>query len=165
MKGALDIHRALLARDTPHEIVRLPRVVLSADEIPDALGLDAVQCIAVRMYVVDGLLAAVAVPAGQTPEPAAVLCALEARSLRAATAEEVNTRTDYAAGLVSPLLLPDDLPLLVDVELSVHDVLYAPTGDSGTAIGIRTGDLLGASGGQVAELSHAPLDVAVHLEA
>ncbi len=157
MKGALDIHRELLARDIPHEIVRLPRLVLNADEIPDALGLTADQCVAVRMYVVDRELVAVGVPAGQTPDPTALLSTFTAGSVRPATAQEVNSRTDYAAGLVSPVLLPDDVQLYVDAALGASDVLYTPTGDTGTALGIRTGDLLVVTGARVADLSQAPL--------
>lgn len=157
MKGALDIHRELLGRDIPHEIVRLPRVVLQADEIPDALGLSASRCVAVRMYVADGDLVAVAVPAGSTPEPSALLTAVGARGLRPATAQEVNARTDFAAGLVCPVLLPDDVPLYADAVIGTEDVLYAPTGDTGTALGIRSGDMLVVSGALVAELSKAPL--------
>lgn len=165
MKGALDIHRELLSRDVPHEIVRLPRVVLQADEIPDALGLTPAQCVAVRMYVADGDLVAVGVSAGRTPEPAALLAALGARALRPATAAEVNARTDFAAGLVSPVLLPDDVPLYVDTALGASDVLYAPTGDTGTALGIRTGELLVVTGARVADLSEAPLtEVMAHFE-
>jgi prolyl-tRNA editing enzyme YbaK/EbsC (Cys-tRNA(Pro) deacylase) len=166
MKGALDIHRELLARDVPHEIVRLPRVVLTADEIPDALGLAPALCLAVRMYVADGDLAAVGVPAGGTPDPAALLAALGARSLRPATAQEVNTRTDFAAGLVSPVLLPDDVPLLVDASVGSSDVLYAATGDTGTVLGIHTGDLLVVSGARVADLTTTPLaEVVLNIDA
>jgi prolyl-tRNA editing enzyme YbaK/EbsC (Cys-tRNA(Pro) deacylase) len=157
MKGALDVHRELLTRDVPHEIVRLPRVVLHADEIPEALGLPQAQCLALRMYVADGDLIAVGVPAGATPDPTALLAALGTRSLRPATAQEVNARTDYAAGLVSPVLLPDDVPLYVDASVGLSDVLYAPTGDTGTVLGIRTGDLLVLTGARVADLSQAPL--------
>lgn len=166
MKGALDIHRELLARDVPHEIVRLPRVVLHADEIPDALGLAPEQCVAVRMYVADGDLVAVAVPAGRTPDPTALLTMLGVRSVRTATAQEVNACTDFAAGLVSPVLLPDDVPLYADASIGASDVLYAPTGDTGTALGIRTGELFVVSGARVAELLHAPLtEVMLDLDA
>lgn len=157
MKGALDIHRELLARDVPHEIVRLPHVVLGADEIPDALGLAPTQCIAVRMYDADGDLVAVGVPAGHLPHPSAVLAAVGARSLRPAGAELVNRRTDYAAGLVCPVLLPDDVPFYADVSLADADVLYAATGDTGTALGIHTGDLFVVANARVAELGHAAL--------
>lgn len=166
MKGALDIHRELLARDVQHEIVRLPRVVLQADEIPDALRLPADDCLAVRMYVADGTMVAVAVRAGQTPDPTALLAAVSARAVRPATAQEVNAKTDFAAGLVCPALLPDDVPLYVDASVGATDVLYTPTGDTGTALGIRTGDLLLVSGARVAELSHAPLtEVVIDVDA
>jgi prolyl-tRNA editing enzyme YbaK/EbsC (Cys-tRNA(Pro) deacylase) len=165
MKGALDIHRELLARDVQHEIVRLPRVVLQADEIPDALGLPADSCVAVRMYVADGQLVAVAVPAGRTPDPTALLATLSATAVRPAMAQEVNARTEFAAGLVSPVLLPDDVPLYADAALGGTEVCYTPTGDTGTALGIRVGDLLVVTGARVADLSQAPLtEVVIDLD-
>src|SRR4051812_37804255 len=69
MKDALDVHRSLLAREVPHEVIRLPRVVLSADEIPDALELPPERCVAVRMYRADEQVAAVIVRAGATAHP------------------------------------------------------------------------------------------------
>jgi prolyl-tRNA editing enzyme YbaK/EbsC (Cys-tRNA(Pro) deacylase) len=164
MKGALDVHRELLARDVPHEIVRLPRVVLQADELPDALALSPQRCVAVRMYVADGDLVAVAVQAGHTPDPTALLAALGCRALRPASAEEVNRRTDYAAGLVCPVLLPGDVPLYADADLGSHDVLYAPTGDTGTALGIRTGDLLVVSGARIADLARPLTEIVLVLD-
>lgn len=149
MKGALDIHRELLARDVPHEIVRLPRAVLQADEIPDALGLDPTRCLTVRLFVGDGRLVAVAMPAGAVADHTDLGRQLGVGTLRPATAAETNQHTDYGAGLVSPLLLPDDVDLYVDASLAAYDVVYAPTGDTGTAIGIRTADLLGVTGGRL----------------
>src|SRR3954467_1687007 len=152
MKDALDVHRSLLAREVPHEVVRLPRVVLSADEIPDALGLPAERCIAVRMYRADEQFAAVLVRAGDTPHPGAVLAALGARTLRLARADEVNALTDFAAPLVSPVLLPDSVRVLAAACVGHTDVVYAPTGDSGTVLGISSRWLLTASRASVTEL-------------
>ena len=54
----------------------------------------------------------------------------------------------------------------VDASVGATDVLYTPTGDTGTALGIRTGDLLLVSGARVAELSHAPLtEVVIDVDA
>lgn len=157
MKGALDVHRELLSRDVPHEIVRLPAPVVSADDLPRALGLEAARCVAVRCYVVDGEFVAVLVSAGATPAPAALLDALGAGSLRPATASEVNAATDYAARLVSPVALPPAVPLLADSALGGPDVLYAPVGEGGLALGIHTRDLLVASGARAAALTVEPL--------
>jgi len=152
MKDALDVHRSLLAREIPHEIVRLPRPVASADEIPDALGLASQRCVVVRMYVADDRPVAVIVRAGTTPHPGAVLAAARSRALRSARPELVNELTDFAAPLVSPLLLPDSVLVLADACVGHTEVVYAPTGDTGTAVGIASRWLLTASRAAVTEL-------------
>ncbi|MCW2665261.1 MAG: hypothetical protein JWN57_223 [Frankiales bacterium] len=157
MKGALDVHRELLARDVPHEVVRLPRPVVSADDLPAALGLEPSVCVALRCYVAGTRMAVVMVRAGATPEPSALLDALGADTLRAATAAEVNAATDYAAGLVSPICLPDDVELLADSALGGADVLYTAAGEGGVALAIRTRDLLVTTGARVATLTAGPL--------
>ena len=165
MKGALDIHRELLGRDVPHEIVRLPRVVLDADQIPDALGIDPDQAVKVRLYVTGRGMIAIAAPSGRVPQREALLRAAGSASLRRATAHEVNEATDYAAGLVAPLLLPDEVPLFVDARVGRHDVVYTATGDTGTALGIATADLLVTSGARVADLTGVSLaDIVLDLE-
>lgn len=152
MKDALDVHRSLLAREIPHEIVRLPRPVTSADEIPEVIGLASQRCVVVRMYVADDNPIAVIVRAGTTPHPGAVLTAARARTLRTARPEIVNELTDFAAPLVSPFLLPDSMLVLADACIGHADVVYAPTGDGGTAVGIASRWLLTASRAAVTEL-------------
>src|SRR3954451_6719194 len=152
MKDALDVHRSLLAREVPHEIVRLPHLVLSADEIPEASGLPRERCVAVRVYQADDQVVATVVRAGELPHPGAVLAALGARTLRAAPPDVVNAVTDFAASLVSPVLIPDDMPVLADACIGHHDVVYAATGDGGTVRGIPSRWLLTASRAKVTEL-------------
>jgi prolyl-tRNA editing enzyme YbaK/EbsC (Cys-tRNA(Pro) deacylase) len=81
-----------------------------------------------------------------------VLAAAGARSLRAARPEVVNTITDFAAPLVCPVLLPESVTVLADSCVGHTDVVYAPTGDGGTALGIPSRWLLTASRASVAEL-------------
>jgi Cys-tRNA(Pro)/Cys-tRNA(Cys) deacylase len=162
VKSALDVHRQLLAADVPHEMLRLRTAVLSADDLPDALGLEVGTCVAVRCYRTIGRdgssrLCAVMVRAGDTPDPAAVLEALDAVSVRPATGAEINAATDYASNLVSPLCLPDDVLLLADSALGSSDVLYAATGESGVAVGVRTRDLLVTANARVTTLTARPL--------
>jgi Cys-tRNA(Pro)/Cys-tRNA(Cys) deacylase len=145
VRGALDVHRELLARDVPHEVVRLPTRLASVDDLPAALGLDA-GCVAVRCYLVErdgrSSFAAVLVPAGAVPGPAALLDALSARSVRPARPEQVNAATDYAAGLVCPIGLPPGVEVLVDAALEQAATSYCALGEGGVALGIRTRDLL-----------------------
>jgi prolyl-tRNA editing enzyme YbaK/EbsC (Cys-tRNA(Pro) deacylase) len=104
------------------------------------------------MYDADSQLTALCVPAGATPAPSAVLAATGARRIGLASADDVNARTEFAAGLVAPLLLPDDVPLIIDSSLASREVLYTPTGESGTALGIHARDLLTVTGATIASL-------------
>nr|MDP9497089.1 YbaK/EbsC family protein [Actinomycetota bacterium] len=158
MKGALDVHRALLARDVPHEIVRLRgTTVATADDLPRALGVETASCVAVRCYVTDVGVVAALVAADRLPEPAALLDAVGGRTLRAATADEVNAATDYTAGLVSPVCLPSEVRLVADAGLAVREVVYCPVGESGVVLGVRTADLLAVTGAQAVPLSRLPV--------
>ena len=156
MKGALDVHRELLARDVPHEMIRLRSRATSADDLPRLLGLTS-GCVTVRCYEVqrDGgpAFAAVLVPSGRVPEPTALLDALDARSLRPARPDAVNAATDYAAGLVGPLCLPPGVELLADSALGESDVSYCAVGEGSVVLGIRTRDLLVATGARATTLT------------
>lgn len=158
MKGALDVHRALLSRDVPHEIVRLRGTALaSADDLPRALGVDPASCVAVRCYATDAGVVAALLAADRHPEPAALLDAVGARTLRAAAPAEVNAATDFAAGLVSPVCLPPEVRLVADAGLAVREVVYCPVGESGVVLGVRTADLLAVTGAQAVPLSRLPV--------
>ena len=156
MRGALDVHRELLARDVPHEVVRLPSRLLSADDLPAALGLEH-GCVAVRCYAVErggrSSFAAVLVPAGAVPAPEALLDALSARSVRPARPEQVNAVTDYAAGLVCPVGLPPEVEVLADEAVLHCPTSYCALGEGGVALGIRTPDLLAVTGAGAAALT------------
>jgi Cys-tRNA(Pro)/Cys-tRNA(Cys) deacylase len=155
MIGAMDVHRELLSREIPHEIFRLPRVVLNADELPDLLRVPANQCLGTRLYFVDERPIAVAVAAQRTPQPGAVLAALDGTTLRPATSQQTNELTRYAAGLVNAAHLPVGIPLYVDAEVDVSGTLYLPTGDTGTALGIPSRTFFRLTRARVAHLVEA----------
>jgi len=156
VKGALDVHRELLARGVAHEMVRLRSRATTADDLPRLLGLTR-GCVAVRCYEVSrdsgSSFAAVLVPAGRLPEPAALLEALDAHAVRAARPDSVNAATDYAAGLVGPVCLPPEVELLADSALGGSDVCYCAVGEGEVVLGIRTLDLLVTTGARVATLT------------
>jgi prolyl-tRNA editing enzyme YbaK/EbsC (Cys-tRNA(Pro) deacylase) len=162
MKDALTIHRMLLERETLHEIVRLPRAIANADELPKALGLPAKHCLATRVYLVEPAtqgeryLAAVVVTAGVRPKAESLIGPLGARTVRPAPADDVNAATAYAAELVAPVLLPDDMPVFIEQRaidrLHMDHVVYTTTGEPRTALGIRALDLFALCGGKPVDL-------------
>jgi prolyl-tRNA editing enzyme YbaK/EbsC (Cys-tRNA(Pro) deacylase) len=159
MKDALSIHRLLLERQTAHEIVRLPHLITSADELPEVLGLPPDRCLCTRLYAdaacAGCLLAAVIVPAGTWPASGAVADTLDVEAVAPASADLVNEATDYAADLVAPLMLPDDITTLVDEKVAGGDeVVYTATGEPSTALGIRTPDLFEICGAKPVPIPH-----------
>jgi prolyl-tRNA editing enzyme YbaK/EbsC (Cys-tRNA(Pro) deacylase) len=162
MKDALAIHRMLLERETLHEIVRLPSAIANADELPRA-GLPPERCLATSVYAFTGserctagYLAAVIVPAGTAVGSESVRRVLGARTVWPARADLINTVTDYAAGLVCPLLLPESMTVLIDRRLVDRlrgdDVVYTATGEPCTALGIRALDLYASCGAEPVDL-------------
>jgi prolyl-tRNA editing enzyme YbaK/EbsC (Cys-tRNA(Pro) deacylase) len=148
----------LLERQVLHNVIRLPQRIANSDELPSTLGLATKDCVAVRCYRADAGPIAVVVAAGLWPDTELLTAAVALHSesgagLRPATRDEVNADTDYQAGLVSPLALPPTILLLADVRLLRSPVVYLPTGDPGTALGMRTRDLLTVTGARLCALT------------
>lgn len=179
MQGPVEIHRTLLAADIPHEIVQLPHSLARADSLPDVLGLPNEACLVVRLFHVapgdppagqpgplpDPLpdpqpdrpaAAAAVVAAGQTPSPGAVGAALRVRVLGVLPARSVPAVTGYLAGLVCPIGLPADVPLVVESRALTQDVVYLATGAPGSVVGLRAADLVAVTGAATAELRALP---------
>lgn len=150
MKDALAIHRLLLAHQIHHEIVRLPRPLTCADALPEMLGAAGETCVCVSVFEVParGAVEPVAVVGAVATRvaPDAVGAALRAQGVRPASSFVVNAATGYPDRLVCPLLLPDDLTVLIDQRLidclDPDGLAHTPTGERRTALRIRPRDLL-----------------------
>jgi Cys-tRNA(Pro)/Cys-tRNA(Cys) deacylase len=164
MKDALAIHRWLLAHQVHHEIVRLARPLTCAEELPETLPADPHHCVAVSLFQVTtgvgtepvAVIASVAAP----PVPGVVGGLLGARRVRAAPPFVVNAVTEYAAGLVCPLLLPYELTTLIDERLSrdlgTDVLLHTATGERHSALSLRAADLLTLLNGKTIDLTARP---------
>ncbi|GII52216.1 hypothetical protein Pth03_06050 [Planotetraspora thailandica] len=161
MKDALAIHRWLLAHQIHHEIVRLPRPLTSSDNLPEILAASPETCVAVSVFVVSGKTGTEAVAVvgsvGDPPGAKAVGAFLGAERIRPATAFTVNSETDYADGLVCPLLLPDHMTVLIDQRLidriDPDDAVHTATGERCTALRLRAFHLFQLMSGKPVDLT------------
>lgn len=157
MNNVLTLHRVLLENDIRHEIVQLPATITSADQLPAVLALPAGRCLAVRVYEVDDQYAAIIVPPDLVPPVSVIADITGGRRVCAAGEDTVSSVTGYAAGLVSPVGLPAGVPVYVDQAVADSadgaTVVYAATGESGTALGIGLADLLACCAAKPAALS------------
>ncbi|GGS80364.1 YbaK/EbsC family protein [Nonomuraea spiralis] len=158
MKDALAIHRWLLAHQVHHEIVRLPRPMTCAEELPETVSSTPGRCVVVTVFDVatrigDEVVVAVVSTAAAPPQPGAVGGLLGVRQVRRAPAFLVNSATDYTDGLVCPLLLPESLPVLIDDRLVADDApVFTATGERHTALFLRALDLLTLLRGKTVDL-------------
>ncbi len=157
MKDALAIHRWLLAHQVHHEIVRLPRPMTCVEELPGAVSAAPERCVAVTVFEVTTRLGrevvATVSSVSAPPKPGVVGGLLGVRKVRPAAAFLVNSATDYAAGLVCPLLLPRSLPVLIDDRLRPDTgPIFTATGERHTALTLRALDLLTLLSGKTVDL-------------
>ena len=158
MKDALAIHRWLLAHQVHHEIVRLPRPMTCAEELPETVSAAPDRCLMVTVLEVTtrvGREAVIAVtsPVSAPPRPGTIGGVIGARQVRPAPAHVVNSATDYADGLVCPLLLPDSLTMYIDDRVfSGPEPIFTATGERHTALSLRALDLLTLLPGKMVDL-------------
>ncbi|MDA0633724.1 hypothetical protein OUY22_09865 [Nonomuraea sp. MCN248] len=158
MKDALAIHRWLLAHQVHHEIVRLPRPITCADELPATISAAPERCVTVTVFEVAPrigrpFVVAVVHSLAAPPRPGAVGGLLGVRTVRHAPAHLVNEATDYAAGLVGPLLLPEELPVFIDDRLSADtDPIFSAIGERHAVLTMRALDLLTLLSGKTVDL-------------
>lgn len=161
MKDALAIHRWLLAHQIHHEIVRLPRTLTCSDDLPDVLGVAPETCTGVTVFevTVRGHTEPVAVvtAVSSPPKPGALGALFGAQRVTPASTFVVNSVTDYAAGLVCPLLLPEGLTVIVDQHLIAglgpDEFVHTVTGERRTALRLRAIHLFHLVGGKPLDLS------------
>jgi len=156
MKGPLDIHQFLLAHDVHHEIVRLRRHA-NTDHLAEVLGVTPRRCVALHPYragtTSGDVLVVLLAPADEPIEDALVILRLsdvlrhklgDPLLITRARGELVSSITDYLASHLAPLLLPAEVVVVTTRALSdlASAIVYTPTGDGGTALGIRACDLI-----------------------
>ncbi|MFE3452976.1 YbaK/EbsC family protein [Nonomuraea sp. NPDC059194] len=157
MKDALAIHRWLLAHQVHHEIVRLPRPMTCAEELPATISAAPERCVAVTVFERqarrDREAVAVVSTVADLPTAHAVSLLLGSGTVVPAPAFAVNAATDYAAGLVCPLLLPLELFVLVDRRMPTDGgLVFTPTGERHTALRLHALDLLRLVRGKTVDL-------------
>lgn len=129
-----------------------------SEELPEVLSASPATCVEVTIFEVTTRISrepvAVVASVGSPPRPGVIGGILSARRVRPASAFTVNSATDYAFGLVCPLLLPGELKVLVDERLHASsELVYTPTGERRTALLIRADHLLTLVSGKTVDLT------------
>jgi Cys-tRNA(Pro) deacylase len=139
------------------EVERFPAGTRTAEDAARAVGCDVAQIVKSLVFVADGRPVLALVSGANRLDPQRLAVALDAGAARRADGDEARAATGYAIGGVPPFGHRDPLPVVVDHDLLVHELVWAAAGLPDAVFAIRPGDLVRASGGRVAEIAAAPV--------
>ncbi len=147
MTDSPPVSRALTALRIPHRIFRHPGPVTSVEQAAAERGQRVTQILrSIVFRLAAGEYVMVLIPGGHQVSWPALRRYLGQSRLTMASEEEVLAATGYALGAVAPFGLPRPMRLLVDERVQAEEQVSLGSGERGTAVILRTDDLLRALG-------------------
>jgi prolyl-tRNA editing enzyme YbaK/EbsC (Cys-tRNA(Pro) deacylase) len=113
----------------------------TAQAAAEAAGCDLDQIVKSLVLVCDDRPVVALVPGDRRCDPTKVAQALEGRSARVATAQEVIDATGFSPGAVAPFPLPKVEDVLMDRALYGHPLVWAGAGSERHMVGIAPSEL------------------------
>jgi prolyl-tRNA editing enzyme YbaK/EbsC (Cys-tRNA(Pro) deacylase) len=153
MRGSIEVHRYLTERQIPHEFYRLGRPLRNIDEVAALLDLLPSHVVTAELFESKTAPVLALVPAGVCASVANVARASDETRIRPATPARVTEHTGFLAGWLPPVGHERTSRAVLDADLAEVDVLYAPGGDPGVMLVLRSGDLIRATAATVAPLA------------
>jgi prolyl-tRNA editing enzyme YbaK/EbsC (Cys-tRNA(Pro) deacylase) len=158
VRGSIEVHRYLTERDVPHEFYRLERPLRRVEGAAALLGLDPGIVVSGELFEIVGGHVLALVPSSACASSEAVAIAAGKPRSRPLSKVRVAAHTGFLADWLPPVGHERPSRGLVDEALVGADVLYAPGGDPGVMLIIRSADLIRATAADVVALTGRPED-------
>lgn len=138
------------------EVWEYPEATATAQAAANAVGCRVAEIAKTLLFLVGGKAVAV-VTCGDMKVKSSRLKQASGLSgkVKLPQADEVLSYTGYMPGGVCPFLLPEDLPLFLDISLQRFSVVYAAAGNNHSAVPITVAQLQQLTGGGLAQLCDA----------
>jgi prolyl-tRNA editing enzyme YbaK/EbsC (Cys-tRNA(Pro) deacylase) len=153
VRGSIDVHRYLTERDVPHEFYRLERPLRRVDKAAGLLELEPAIVVTPELFEVAGGHALALVPSSTCASADAIARSVGTIRARPLSKLRVAAHTGFLADWLPPVGHEKPSRALIDATLLDADVLYAPGGDPGVMLTLRSADLLRATAADIAELA------------
>ena len=140
------------------DVREFPDGTRTAADAARAIGCQVDQIVKSMVFAADNEPVLVLTSGGNRVDVVKVGKQRSAAVVRKADAEEVRAATGYAIGGTPPFGHARHLPVLVDRHLTGFDVVWAAAGTPRHVFPISPGDLVRATGGQVADITLAKDD-------
>ena len=143
------------ARSSGLEIVveRFPGGTRTAADAALAVGCDVAQIVKSLVFVADGDPLVALVSGANRVDVARLADATHTTHVRKADGDEARAATGYAIGGVPPFGHATAVRVVVDRDLTEHDVVWAAAGLPDAVFAIAPADLVRVSGAQVVEIA------------
>jgi prolyl-tRNA editing enzyme YbaK/EbsC (Cys-tRNA(Pro) deacylase) len=135
----------------PVEVHRFPQGTKTAADAAAAIGCSIDQIVKSLVFMADGQAFLALTSGANRADPSRLAGLLGAGEVRRASADEAREATGFAIGGTPPFGHPRPLPVLIDRDLLVHDVLWAAAGTPDAVFPIVPDDLVRSSGGRPAD--------------
>jgi prolyl-tRNA editing enzyme YbaK/EbsC (Cys-tRNA(Pro) deacylase) len=153
VRGSVDVHNFLVARDVPHEVLPVPGRTRSAERLAALLELPLEEVGKVVVFEGTAGGVAVVVPAGSTVDTERVRKAARRPDLEPASDDRAAELTGYLAESMPPVGLPNEFAVILDRALARDSVLYFTGGEARAVLKIRGRDLARATRAKVASIA------------
>jgi prolyl-tRNA editing enzyme YbaK/EbsC (Cys-tRNA(Pro) deacylase) len=156
VRGSIEVHRYLTERDIPHEFYRLERPLRRVEEAAALLDLDPTIVVSGELFEIVGGHALALLPSSSCASSLAVARAIGVPRSRPLSKVRVAAHTGFLADWLPPVGHERPSRALIDETLVDADVLYAPGGDPGVMLTLRSSDLIRATAADIVELAASP---------
>ncbi len=143
---------ALRAKGVEAQILEFPQGTRTAPEAASAVGTTAAQIVKSLVFLADGRPVLVLASGANRVNVTKLAGVASANAVEKASADVVRDATGYAIGGVPPVGHARRLPVYIDRDLMVFDVVYAAAGTPNTVFPIDPRILQRLTGGTVADL-------------
>lgn len=154
MSRAIDrfLEAARAAGLTP-EVRRFPEGTRTAADAARAIGCDVAQIVKSLVFVADGRALLALTSGANRVDTAALAGVVGVGQVRRATPEEARAATGFAVGGTPPFGHPSRLQTFLDVDLLVHEEVWAAAGTPDAVFPLTPADLVRISGARAIEFA------------
>ena len=128
------------------EIERFPQGTRTAADAAAAIGCEVSAIVKSLVFMVDDRPVVSLVPGDRRLDPAALAGVIGGNGARRASLDEARAATGYAAGGTPPFGYPEPVPVVADLGLRRHEVVWAAGGTPDTVFPIDPVKLVEATG-------------------
>jgi len=153
MKSSVDVHRFLLEKGVPHEIVPVDVATRTCETAATELGLAAREIAKCVFFEADQHPVQVIISGDRKVNYDRLERALGTEEARLASPEQVLDWTSYPLGATPPVAIEEHCRTLVDKGLLDKDVVYTGAGGLNSILKLKVQDLIKLTGAEVVDVS------------